>query len=138
MAKSKILVMDDEEIIRTVASKMLEFLGYSVLVVKNGEEAISQYQKHQTEGFPFDGVILDWVVQNGMNGALTIAALLQIDPAVKCLLSSGMDPVEAIEKANALGFYGIISKPYDIKRLESAVRELLITPSKLAADPNPQ
>lgn len=123
--KAKILVMDDEEMIRTVAQKMLEFLGYSVMVVKNGEEAIVAYLNQQASGRAFDGIILDWTVQYGMNGPQTLAALLQINPTVKCLLSSGMDPVEAVKKATSMGFFGTINKPYDIKGMAATLKAML-------------
>ena len=55
----RILVMDDEEMLRNLAQKMLERLGYEVETVKDGAEAIETYKKHMDSGEPFDGVILD-------------------------------------------------------------------------------
>jgi CheY-like chemotaxis protein len=125
LAKGKILVMDDEELVRTVAGKMLEFLGYRSVLAKNGEEAVSLYQKHLAEGQPFDAAILDWLVPDGMDGFRTMEALLLIDPKAKGILSSGYAEQEEEGKPSASGFSGTIGKPYELKTLHSTLEAVL-------------
>ena len=78
----KILVMDDEEMLRNLARRMLERLGYEVETVKDGVEAIEIYNNHLDSGEHFDGVILDLTIKDGMGGEQAIKELLKIDPDV--------------------------------------------------------
>lgn len=125
MAKGKILVMDDEELVRTVAGKMLEFLGYQAVLAKNGEEAVSLYQSHRDEGHPFDAAILDWLVPDGMDGFRTMESLLQIDPVAKGILSSGYAEQDAEGQRSMAGFSGTIGKPYELKTLQATLETVL-------------
>lgn len=124
-AKGKILLMDDEKIVRNALRRMLESIGYEVEFTKNGEEALEKYKEASKEGVSFDAVILDLTVPGGMGGKETIEKLLEIDPEVKALISSGYsnDPVMANYKN--YGFKGIIVKPYDTRALSKAVSKLL-------------
>jgi two-component system cell cycle sensor histidine kinase/response regulator CckA len=121
--KGNILVMDDEDIVRTVAGKMLEFLGYRATLARNGEEAVEMYQTYKASGRPFDAVILDLVVPAGMDGAKTLAELLRIDPGVKAIISSGYG--DAPPGVSIEGNAGTIAKPYELKTLEAALRKVL-------------
>ena len=125
MIKGKILVMDDEDLVRTVTGKMLEYLGYQVVLAKNGEEALNLYQTHQSGGHSFDAAILDWLVSDGMDGYRTMEALLQIDPAAKGVLASGFNQGEESKRLSSLGFSGIIDKPYELKSLEAILASVL-------------
>lgn len=126
MIKAKILVVDDEELIRTVASKMLEFLGCQVLVAKNGAEAIALYQNHFETNETFDLVILDLKISEELNGYQLLEKLQQINPLVKGLLSSGISDSELALNPGNSGFVGVVNKPYDLKTLRAAV-ELAIS-----------
>jgi two-component system cell cycle sensor histidine kinase/response regulator CckA len=125
LAKGKILVMDDEELVRTVAGKMLEFLGYQAVLARNGEEAINLYQVHRDNGQPFDAVILDWLVPDGMDGVQTMESLLRIDPTAKGILSSGFGEQDRDGHKISAGFSGNISKPYELKTLGSVIEAVL-------------
>ena len=128
MIKGKILVMDDEDLVRTVTGKMLEYLGYQVALTKNGEDALNLYQAHQSEGHPFDAAILDWLVSDGMDGYRTMKALLQIDPEAKGILASGFNQMDESKKISSLGFSGIIGKPYELKTLQAILDSVLGKP----------
>ena len=123
--EGKILVMDDEEMVRTLVSKFLEHLGYEVEFAAEGVEAIERYQQALESGKPFDDVILDLTVPGGMGGKETIKGLLTMDPAVRAIVSSGYsnDPVMAdFEK---YGFAGVIPKPYRISSLSTILNAIL-------------
>lgn len=124
MAKGKILIMDDEDLVRSVAGKMLEFLGYQVQSARNGEEALTLYHSHKSAGQPFDAVILDWMVPDGMDGFKTMARLRAMDPEAKGILSSGY-PDQDAEARTSAGFSGIIGKPYELKTLRETMEKVL-------------
>lgn len=105
--------MDDEELVRKVAGKMLEFLGYQVVMAREGREAIALFESHRAAGSPFDAVLLDLLVPGGLDGADTLAELLRLDPQVKAIISSGFGDSAAPTE----GALASISKPYELKRL---------------------
>ena len=120
-----ILVMDDEEMLRNLAQKMLERLGYKVETVKDGVEAIETYKKHMDSGEPFDGVILDLTIKGGMGGVQAIKELIKIDPDVKAIVCSGYfnDPVLANHEEH--GFRGAMAKPYQMADLEQVLKKVI-------------
>ncbi len=121
----RILVMDDEESLRTLTLKMLEWLGYEAETVKDGVEAIETYKKHMEGGAPFDAVILDLTIKGGMGGDQAIKELIKIAPDVKAIVCSGYfnDPVLA--HCAEHGFCGAMAKPYQMKDLERVLKEVL-------------
>jgi CheY-like chemotaxis protein len=120
-----ILVMDDDEVVRTVTRAMLEQAGYKVYLAENGDEAIGCFQEAQNCGYPFDAVIVDLSVPQGKGGKETIRNLLEIDPGVKAIVSSGAvnDPV--IIDFKTYGFRGVLKKPFSSDKLEQTVRSVL-------------
>ena len=87
--KRKILVMDDEVMIRETAREMLEVTGCEVDVACDGEEAIQKYKQAWLIGSPFHAVILDVIVPGGLGGRETMIELLNINERVKAVISSG-------------------------------------------------
>lgn len=116
--------MDDEDLVRNVAAKMLEFLGYEVAMSRDGREAIALYQTRRAAGIPFDAVILDLVVPHGMGGAQTLGELLRIDPDTKGIISSGYGDATP-EGMNVSGHAAIIAKPYELKKLGETLDRVL-------------
>ncbi len=115
--KGKILVMDDEESIRTVAGEMLNVLGYKTGFARDGREAIKLYKEEKLKGKPFDAVIMDLTIPGGMGGEKAVKKLRSIDPDVKVIVSSGYfnDPV--ISNFDDYGFKGRVTKPYKIEEI---------------------
>jgi PAS domain S-box-containing protein len=113
----KILIMDDEKSVRDTVCRMLTHMGYDVESVKDGEEAITLYEKSRSNGTPFDAVIMDLTIRGGMGGSDTIQKLIEIDPDVKAIVSSGYSTNKIMANYARYGFCGVISKPYDIERL---------------------
>lgn len=125
MAKGKILVMDDEDLVRTVAGKMLEFLGYEAVLARNGEEAVALYESHRAAGNPFDAALLDWLVPDGMDGFKTMEQLRRIDPNAKGILSSGYSDQDQDATKTAAGFTAVIGKPYEMKTLKETIEQVV-------------
>jgi CheY-like chemotaxis protein len=121
--KGSILVMDDEDIVRTVAGKMLEFLGYRATLARNGEEALQMYQAALQGGARYDAVILDLVVPGGMGGGKTLEAILKLDPSARAIISSGYGDSPPGETLS--GNAGAIAKPYELKTLGAVLEKVL-------------
>lgn len=117
--------MDDQKTIRRVTGKMVESLGYSTAFAEQGEEAVALYREKMEKGTPFDAVIMDLTIPGGMGGREAIKKLLEIDPGVRAIVSSGYsnDPVMADYKD--YGFSGIIRKPYQMKELSEVLINVL-------------
>jgi PAS domain S-box-containing protein len=115
--RGKILVMDDEEMIRDLAGQMLKRLAYDVEAACDGAETIQQYQDAADSGKPFDAVILDLTVKKGIGGMETLKMLLKRDPLVKAVVSSGYSDDPVITNFRKYGFAGALPKPYTIKDL---------------------
>lgn len=125
MSKGKILVMDDEDLVRTVAGKMLEFLGYEAVLARSGEEAVDLYRSHRDAGHRFDAAILDWQVPDGMDGFKTMERLRDMDPDAKGILSSGYSEQDQDASTEAAGFVAVIGKPYEMKTLRATIEKVL-------------
>jgi len=123
--KGRILVMDDEDVVRKLLYNMLTRAGYEVILTEDGAEAIERYTEAKESGQPIDAVILDLTVPGGMGGEEVMKKLLQIDPEVKGIVSSGYanDPVMAKYKKH--GFKGVVAKPYKISELRKTLHSIL-------------
>lgn len=121
----RILVMDDEEMVRQVARSMLQRLGYEVETARDGADAVLRYSKAREQGCPFDAVIMDLTVPGGMGGKEAIQVLRKMDPEIKAIVSSGYsnDPVMATFREH--GFTGVVIKPYTISALGETIHALL-------------
>jgi CheY-like chemotaxis protein len=126
MGRKRILFMDDEELLRSVVSRMLEIMGYDVVAAADGEEAVRLYIEAAESGSRFDAVILDLSVQGGMGGRESAAKLIEYDPDVITLVSSGFvgDPV--LQNYREFGFRGVIPKPYTSDELRDGLNRVLV------------
>jgi len=119
--KGKVLLMDDEQIIIEVTLEVLKFLEYDVMFARDGAAALELYRREKEAGAPFDLVILDLSVPDGLGGKDAIALLKAYDPNVKAVVSSGYSNDPAVLNFSEYGFTGKLTKPYKI----SDLREML-------------
>lgn len=124
--KYKILVMDDESIVREVTSNLLKHLGYEAFQAKNGTEAIEMYLRERELGKPFDALILDLMVPGDIGGPETLKKLRQVDPEVKAIVASGFSNEMIMSRYSSYGFAGLISKPYMIKELDELLQKIIM------------
>jgi CheY-like chemotaxis protein len=126
VGKGKILVMDDEEIVREVLRRILARLGYEAEFARDGGEAIEMFVQAQGSGQAFAAVILDLTVPGGMGGKETMAGLLKIDPGVKAVVSSGYSDDPIMADFQKYGFSGVIAKPYRISELGKILHDVIM------------
>jgi PAS domain S-box-containing protein len=123
--KGRILVMDDEEIIREMLSKMLSLVGYEVELVQDGAEAIERYAEAKGAKRTFDAVIMDLTIPGGMGGKEAITKLLEIDPDAKVIVSSGYATDPIMSGYKKFGFTAVLNKPYSVAEIEKTLKSLL-------------
>lgn len=125
----RILVMDDEKMIRDLAGGILKHLGYEVEFSENGAEAIEVYEEAMKSGEPFDAVILDLTVRGGMGGREAIRKLLEIDPEVVGIVSSGYSDNAVMTDFKKYGFRGVVAKPYSVREMSEMIAKLNFKPT---------
>jgi two-component system, cell cycle sensor histidine kinase and response regulator CckA len=121
MAKGEsILVVDDVEDQRKIASEMLTKLGYSVVSVSSGEEAVD-YMKHHLA----DLLVLDMIMEPGIDGLDTYKQILEIHPNQKAIIASGYSETDRVREAQRLGATAYVRKPYLLDKIGKVVRDEL-------------
>lgn len=115
--EGRVLLMDDEEIIRHVGGKMLYNLGYEVDTAASGEQAIELFKQAARKGRPYDVVILDLTVPGGMGGREAVAGILAVDAQARVVVSSGYSSDPVLADFTRYGFRDVIAKPYRIEEL---------------------
>jgi len=125
VGQGRILLMDDQDMVRRGACELLERLGYTPVATHDGEEAIRLYQEALSAGEPFDAVILDLTVPQGMGGKATVKELLATDPEAIVLISSGYIHDPLVTEHARHGFRGVLLKPYDLAELGKVLSAVL-------------
>ncbi len=120
-----ILIMDDDDMVRTAVGEMAQALGYSAAFAANGAEALDLYQQARRSESRFDAVIMDMTIPGGLGGKDTIAKLLEIDPDAKVIISSGYVEGPLISHYRDYGFKDIIAKPYSILELSRVLDDVI-------------
>jgi len=115
-----ILVVDDVEGQREIASALLSHLGYTVAVVSSGEAAV-EYVKRT----PLDLLVLDMVMDPGIDGLETYRRILEMHPKQKAIIASGFSETLRVKEAQRLGAGPYVKKPYTLGKLAEAVRKEL-------------
>lgn len=122
---TKILVMDDEEMVRNVTGSILESLGYEVETACNGEEAIQLYTTAKRSGQPFGAVILDLTIKGGLGGRETIKRLSEFDPDIRAIVASGYSTDPVMANFRQYGFLGALHKPYQLTDIEKSLGSIV-------------
>jgi len=122
---TKIMIMDDEEMVRNVAEEMLSRLGHQVVLAKDGDEAVRLYRESLETKIPIELAILDLTIPGGMGGEEAIKKILSTNPEAKAIVSSGYSNDPVMSSFKDYGFCGAVVKPYQLEQLEKAINEVL-------------
>jgi len=117
-----VLVVDDEETVRTVSARILESLGFTTVLATDGQDALETYQREPAR---FTLVLLDLTMPH-LDGEETFRQLRHLNPGVKVVLMSGFNQQEAISRFTGKGLAGFVQKPFEVDSLMTAVREALL------------
>lgn len=123
--KNRILLMDDQQMLREATGLMLSALGYEAALAEDGETAIAMYREAMEAGKKFDLVILDLVIPGGIGGREVVGMLRQLDPELKAVISSGYTNDPVVEDYNSYGFDDVLSKPYSLSELGNKLDKML-------------
>lgn len=119
--RAKVLIMEDDRYFALIVTELLRNIGYEVFIAKDGWEAVGSYCAHMKAANPFDAVILDIEAKEGMGAGETLIKLLEIDPAVKAVVSSGNSEDPLIRHYEKFGFKAALPKPYSPGDASSAI-----------------
>ncbi len=119
--RQKILLMDDELMIRDIGKLMLGSMGHEVTLASDGETAVKEYKNAFAAGKPFDIIILDLTIPGGMGGKDVAKILKQFDPDLKAIVSSGYADDPVVANFKEYGFSATLSKPYDMAGLKATL-----------------
>ncbi len=125
LGHGRILLMDDEALVRETAGCVLDFLGYTVTLAVEGQEAVTRYGEALAAGEPYAAVILDLTVPGGLGGEKTLDALRALDPGVRAIVSSGYSQDPIMAHFADYGFCAAIAKPYRLEELARVLAECL-------------
>ncbi len=124
-AGGTILVMDDEESVRTLLGRMLTALGYEVILARDGSEAVALFEARRTHEEPCDLVLLDLTVRGGMGGVSALNHLKAADPEVRAVAMSGYSNSPILADYAAHGFVGRLEKPYRMQELKALLMAVM-------------
>ncbi len=120
-----ILVMDDEESVQSVIQEMLAQYGYKTVQALDGLSAVKLYKSAMDAGQKFDAVIMDLTIPGGMGGVESISRIIELDPDVRAIVSSGYSNDPVLANFTEYGFKACISKPFRLEELLSTLQSAL-------------
>ncbi len=112
-----VLVVDDVEVQREIASGMLKKLGYSVISVSSGEEAVDYIKDNFV-----DILVLDMIMDPGMDGLETYKKIIEFHPEQKAIIASGFSETDRVKEAQKLGAGTYVKKPYVMDKIGAAIK----------------
>ncbi len=121
----RVLILDDEPMITDISGAVLRRSGCEVEVAAQGSEAVRLFREAKATGRPFNVVILDLTVTGEGDGREVLERLMEIDPGVSAIISSGYHHDPVVEDYASYGFKGVLLKPYEPDNLTRVVASLV-------------
>jgi nitrogen-specific signal transduction histidine kinase len=121
----RVLIMDDEEMLRDVLGAMLEALGYTPDFAGDGKEAVAKYCAAKAGGRPYALVVMDLTIPGGMGGGEAVGKILESDPAAKVIVASGYSHDPILAHFEQHGFCGRLVKPFSLAALKAELQRVL-------------
>ena len=122
---ARIMVMDDEEMLRKVAESQLLHFGHEVVLVENGNEAVEKYLELMELGTPVDLIIMDLTIPGAMGGKDAVQEILKINPDAKVIVASGYSNDPIMANCKDFGFVASVAKPFNLDELNSTITSAL-------------
>ncbi len=123
--KRRILVLEDELLIRRLISSQLHSMNCEVVETEDGVRTLQLYEQAKLAEIPFDLVIMDLSIPGGLGGTQTMEMLRQLDPGVKAIVSSGYSDDPVMQQSREHGFQARLPKPYRMEELRELVEAVL-------------
>lgn len=123
--RRRVLVMDDERFVREFVIALLEQLGYEAVATKDGDELVEEFRASVRIKKPYNAVITDLLVPDGMGGESIPEKLRKFDPNVKIIVTSGFANHPALLRYRDYGFDGALSKPFRAETLKERLEALI-------------
>lgn len=120
----KVLLMDDDEMIRMVGEELLCSFGFEVVSAAEGITAIEKFRKEYEAGGSFRFVILDLTIRGGAGGLETFQEMLKIDPGITGIVSSGYSHDPVMSNYKDYGFAAVLKKPYNFDELRKIIKRI--------------
>jgi len=124
----RVLVMDDQLAVCETADEILSAFDHDVVTVTDGSAAVGAWREAMATDTPFDVAIMDLMVPGGMGGEQATAAILDLDPSARIIVSSGYSDSTAASDWRACGFVGSLPKPYGVRQILDAVEQATVEP----------
>ena len=121
----RILLLDDDDLVRSIAKDILAHLGHEVLLSVDGREAVDIFQKQYQSDKPVDITITDLTIPGGMGGKQAVKEILKIDPMAKVIVSSGYSNDPVMSHYRDYGFCAAITKPFIVSDLKKTLSEVM-------------
>lgn len=121
----RILIMDDEEIMRDTLGRTLHQMGHTVGIFSDGKDAILAYEDARKYARDWDLLLLDLTIPGGMGGRETLAAIRVIDPYVRAIVMTGYTNDEIMTTYATAGFKAVLPKPFTSNRLKTVINECM-------------
>ena len=123
--RGRVVVMDDEDMVRRSVMRMLSRLGFDSLGARDGAEVLALCENARKEGEPVDAAIMDLTIPGGMGGKEAVRLLHEREPYVKAIVSSGYSGDPVMAEYAKYGFSGVVVKPYRVQELGEVLQEVL-------------
>jgi CheY-like chemotaxis protein len=123
--EGRILVLDDDTLVRTVVQRMLVQRGYQVEAFREGQQAVDRYVEAFRAGRRFDLLIMDLTIPGGMGGREALAEILRCDPDARAIVASGYSDDPTMANYEEAGFVGALPKPFQSGQLAHLVADVL-------------
>lgn len=124
MSEKRILILDDEEIIQDISSKIFSYLGFDVVCISDGKDILETYENALNENTPFDLVVSDLTIPNGMSGREANTILKDKYPNAVTVISSGNPEDDAVRNYESFNFNASLVKPFTIDTIKELLKEL--------------
>ena len=122
----RVLILEDEPLIRQLIVQNLEGAGCEVTQTCDGAETVARYHESIAQGQPYDLLVMDLSIPGGMGGAAAMEKIRQMDPGVRAIVSSGYSDDPVMSRYLDYGFRAVLPKPYQPQELRELVEELLL------------